>query len=620
MLESPSQKRREISTPTECDGDNSTHVGSGRTYYSQDDGAKLMEILCRVSSATQSKDDISALISELCNALVNQGRLSASLTGKEGSPESIRVKIDTGRQLLSMTNVMRSYFQTRQPFQLTLTHDSNSLSIDANCMQPDELERAFAGAREFFDHSSILSGLYFANDRLKKYFTIPTMGFLIGVVTFLVTNYAARLNEDRARLNEEIRNLVSTLDGERKDLQEKLQARDQVIHNLVPASLDAPIPFSPVNGSKLVGHFVILQWEENGKSASTRARSTQAESLTSDLSFRGDIPPHPNYIVEVLRPDGMEDRFVASNPQSKNTRYPVSLEAPIKPGKYLWRVVPGDIQEKREVLAGNWSGYYRFEIYPSVLERIKETKKVLVGVSYIQDSNFMRRDEFGEAWGFDAELMKAIAHGMKKYPDFEQLGETADYKDYPSIGNVLDQGLRTGEVDLALGSITKASFREERGIKFSKGYVESKLALVSAKPIPAADKAKVPGKTSKVGVVKETINVDAAEALAKKYEFAVVKEPSFQDLVKNLEYGALDFILIDDTLAKPLTPTFSEVKHYDVRELGEPYRKRLGYDKEEYAVAIYDPDLYKMINEIMDTEELRRRIAELKDDKRYFKH
>jgi hypothetical protein len=117
--------------------------------------------------------------------------------------------------------------------------------------------------------------------------------------------------------------------------------------------------------------------------------------------------------VEITRLDG-SGKFItrtvpATNPAQMSSMYPSGFINPIKAGTYFWRVAAGDLEQGHPAPQSSWSGYYRFDFFPSAIERIRQSHRLTVGVTYNQNSDFMRRDEDGTAFGFDAELLRELS-------------------------------------------------------------------------------------------------------------------------------------------------------------------------------------------------------------------
>jgi ABC-type amino acid transport substrate-binding protein len=394
---------------------------------------------------------------------------------------------------------------------------------------------------------------------VNKNLKLTAVAAVGGIAAFVLSNYTANLNA-------EIERLTAANDAQKIQAQEQLRARDEIIHDLLPASLDAPVPVSPQNGSSLVGTSVVLRWQE---------RNNQ---------------PNGDYLLEVVKPDTKGSdllhppTFIATNPKDRSTRYPFDLVETIKPGSYLWRVVPGDKGEHYTTLRGKWSEYYRFSVYGSQRERIKDTGELLVGTNYFQDSDFMRRDKDGNPSGFDYELAKLVAEGLGPELGLE-LGKPPKLNivDYADVETLLTKGVLGGEVDLAIGSITRARYREDRGVRFTSGYFTSHLVLLGRKdgkwPLVHDDR---------VGVAKNTTSEVAAQYLQRSVPFAPIKMPSFQDLVNALDHRELDYIIIDEPLAVPLQAKGFRVITHLAYYLGGFLQKEIGYNREEYAIALRD--------------------------------
>ena len=80
----------------------------------------------------------------------------------------------------------------------------------------------------------------------------------------------------------------------------------------------------------------------------------------------------------------------------------------------------------------------------------------------------------------------------------------------------------------------------------------------------------------------------------------LVKKESFQDLIKAIEYGELDSILIDEPIAMPFINRgdYVVVAHLEPY-LTEYFSNEVGDSKESYAIAVADDDLEAKLNTIL---------------------
>jgi ABC-type amino acid transport substrate-binding protein len=422
---------------------------------------------------------------------------------------------------------------------------------------------------------------------LQENLTLAVVVGIFAIAGYLTDSYVGSLREQNNALDTELRTEKALYVSE-------VGALKQQISEILPASVNFPIPFDPANGASVVGGSVILQWSEKA--------------------------PHPSYLVEVARLDPQNARvwkdsqiFPATDPSNMRTRFPLGSATVISPGTYLWRVAPGSKIGPHQELQGSWSGYYKFTAYGSVMDRIRDTNTLLVGVSYVQNSDFMSRDADGNASGFDADMIRFLTERLSsdKQLNLDGKGNFKDeFVNYPSIDQILFHGIEQGEVDVAIGSITKAKYRERRGIRFTQGYLESRLVLLGN---PGSQGALLTV-DQKVGAVKETSNFEALQYLQKKYHFQPFPADSYQDLLSKLRDHTVDYVIIDEPLAADVIATGSVIVAKDlVPDLGDYLQEKVGYDREEYAIAASDPTLHDKLDHLMKSAEMRKLIYSLKE-------
>ena len=121
--------------------------------------------------------------------------------------------------------------------------------------------------------------------------------------------------------------------------------------------------------------------------------------------------PLQEYYLEIRNmslPGSKIRKYNVINPKGKSMYFPIT--PPVSyPGEYLWCIKPGN----DDSTIGSFHGfvnYSSFSIYPSVIERIKHQKKILVGVSPTLYSGYFNYfDLDGNIKGFDIDLVNWIA-------------------------------------------------------------------------------------------------------------------------------------------------------------------------------------------------------------------
>ena len=99
------------------------------------------------------------------------------------------------------------------------------------------------------------------------------------------------------------------------------------------------------------------------------------------------------------------------------------------------------------------------------------------------------------------------------------------------------------------------------------------------------------------------------------WKFTLLERDSFRDMIADLELGELDFIIVDEPIAKRLVERkILNAAVFSLQPyLSDYYTDVVGYEKEEYALAVADPEIHKWIKSIMAdsaiSEEIEAAIA-----------
>jgi len=428
---------------------------------------------------------------------------------------------------------------------------------------------------------------------LRENLKLAGVAALATISGFLVLNYTNGLKQ-------ELDLFRGVADAERSQSAETIRNRDEKIQNLLNATVNVPVLLSPQNArSRASVPRIVLQWASQ--------------------------PAREHYLVEITRFDGsgktITKTIPATNPLEMSSTYPSGLINTIEVGTYFWRVAAGDLEKGRAAPQGSWSGYYRFDFFPSAIDRIHQNHRLTVGVTYNQNSDFMRRNDDGTAYGFDAELLKKLSDRLSKDSEVNvdsSKWQEPDVIEYSTIDALLRTGIKGGEVDFALSSVTKTLYRESLGIRFTKGYFDSHLVVLARRDVGSRTI-----KDAELGFIEKTTNALAVKELCHLHQCIPVPFKSFQDTVNALEDGTVQFILADEPLSLQLIQReLVRVVMHDVGRDLPDYRSQIGYLKEQYAIATADGDLQQRLTKIIDdlekdgTLENLRKTYHLKEDQR----
>jgi ABC-type amino acid transport substrate-binding protein len=430
---------------------------------------------------------------------------------------------------------------------------------------------------------------------------LSVLGLTVGWYTITQQNAKAALDQQSRDASEQITQHKHLLD----QLQEaRMSARDNAYIRLGLPGRDA----------KVIGNHVDISWDYPGHT------------------------PQTTYVVELITkdqggPSGPEqaqclDRFITAEESSdEQTQVRGTDKCPLN-GKYLWRVAPRRSYDESDLPVGGysaleWSEYGSFEIYPSIQERVLSTNVVQVGTTYTEDDTFSGRDRSGDPRGHDMDLIELLVRGCLKRIENDTLfdagqcdanmqvyrkstkGPKGHYR-YQGQGPLLDinvvpyesvdEGLKAlarREVDVFIGSVTKAKRRERGLIFFSRGYFAFHSGLYvrsSEGGVPAFDHWR--GHKQNVGVISNSTNHWLGTQLTTEggsdNRITLVAFKNFLGLEKAFEDGEIDGAVVDCMLASRLVDAVAMSDLEDTNAwaayLKDP--DNLGYGIEELGIAM----------------------------------
>jgi ABC-type amino acid transport substrate-binding protein len=301
---------------------------------------------------------------------------------------------------------------------------------------------------------------------------------------------------------------------------------------------------------------------------------------------------------------GQPTRFITSDGMNHTSRIPTDLKDTLKPGTYAWRVAPvptgtvvnEDIEKDDLNRLSDWSDYGSFTLFPLLIDRIASTNVIRVGTNLEQDTRFSHREHDGNVTGFDINLIhtlieQCVALDKKTSPPklfFDRAQCNNHITKAVSSGQDLtaptprcspaerqlcvtlvpiqkwgdwQSALKRKEIDLFIGAVTAATFREKSGILFTPGYLHysSRIFGHAADVLTAPDLHSWLRSPRRIGVIESSTNEYLLNQLMKdtglkrqkltehleKYVF-----PSFPAMEHAMDRGELDAILIDETFVE----------------------------------------------------------------------
>jgi ABC-type amino acid transport substrate-binding protein len=328
-----------------------------------------------------------------------------------------------------------------------------------------------------------------------------------------------------------------------------------------------PLVTAPGNHQSLIGPYAKMEWKygttENGQNLSSHKDSILKIQKANIILEKGDpvageaaIEWQDNTSGDGIRQYSSKHSIIeiknAAAPLNRDKAikamvagqaawYPIALSDKLGDGgTFLWRVIEGEMDSSGQLrVEGSWGPYSVFTIYPSVTKRIEVTKKIRIGSynvgqvelegksSNSKDATTEKAREGlscvkpsdGLSDGDTTVLCSVIDQVFKK----DKYG-TIDpvMARYSNIDDRLLRALKTGELDIALGNISSARYRREKGINFVE-YAEPKPVLVT-KDQERRNEDKI-GAEDIICVVRGTVYKHVLEELIKKnqgrYNFAV---------------------------------------------------------------------------------------------------
>jgi hypothetical protein len=437
------------------------------------------------------------------------------------------------------------------------------------------------------------------------------------LVTAICSVIVATYQFEIADLGKQRSESRATYEGTLSEMQNKLEER-------IPERVRSPLPIFPKNEiSRLLDPNkkkidLELEWVDRDRKHRHKylvqvvciakvSNDQRSESPEIKRDTKPSCVPHK---LDTDTPDQMKldgETFLLTQPGVDSVKVPITAT-----GTYAWRVARGDIDNGDIAIFEEWSPYFIFTVFESIESRVEVMNEVLVGV--VEGSVLEQKIDGGRE---ENNLVKIEEHlvdliqskHFKKHLKYieEQKNKQMHYLRYPTY-EALVEGVAKGEVDYAIGEITRAKYREQRGVFFTRGYYDALPIFISK-----SDRVGPPGEGAIVGVITGSINERALILLKKSKRFTIVGESLLQDLQRDLQGGILDFIYTSDEHAKHQLKLNDSNGPYEFVsggtlywELRDFYKDELGYSP-LYAIATANDKLCGDLDKIVEEKVPERR-------------
>lgn len=221
-----------------------------------------------------------------------------------------------------------------------------------------------------------------------------------------------------------------------------------------------------------------------------------------------------------------------------------------------------------------------------------KTLKVVTAAPY---EPYETMDEKGNLQGFDIDLGKAIATTLECELEWENL----DFD-----GALL--AVKSGQADMVMAGVSPTPERKE-SLDFSDIYYqnESKTAntVVTLKEKGYKTIKDLKGKT--VGVQNGTIQQEAVESIADKYDLKVETRKEYADIAQEILNGKIDFMVCEKAMSIKLQGTYDKLDSFLLGEGEGSEGNVIGFKKG----SGYTKQINKAIKELQKNGEMDKLIA-----------
>lgn len=431
----------------------------------------------------------------------------------------------------------------------------------------------------------------FHNTKVKIATLLSVIFFLMGATWFY--SEISRVNNFQSEL-ENVNTKLLQLQNEH-DVLQKEKAELSSTYSALQKTSKIPVLISPVDQRPIVGRHLTFRWK-----------------YSTDPGFQ-------NLILELMKIDGNKTilrRFQI--PEAD--RGHMFFEYPLKSsGHFFWRVGTGELlNDKNETRL--WSRFGSFSLYPSVMDKIKDTNTLVVDTTVKFLSYDHPINSEGISNSYDMEFIHFIGKELTGELKLERnVSIRLKYFKWRDIF----EGVINGDVDIAIANITKSKTREEKyqGILFTDGYRDNNQTFIRKKKkgdnpdmnVLIKDiegiKKLLNGKT--VTAQKETINMEVANLLFDSGKFGLKKVQegysSYADVMHAVHQGKVDYGIIDSVRWNSVAHPELENLNIDLNPFLQKFYETLGTDHEQYAIAasakLCNKSFVNLLNKIIDSDD-----------------
>jgi ABC-type amino acid transport substrate-binding protein len=414
-----------------------------------------------------------------------------------------------------------------------------------------------------------------------------------------------------------------SLEGKLNDQEQHLQEMRQ--------KLRFPVPELPRADDQIIGNHVDLKWES---SVADSGQDYVIEvTMITGKSER--------------MPIGIPCLYPATESLAQRSRFQATPKDPVESGTYIWRIGVGNLHRAsgtgdnrnpqeapcpQDDRIRTWSDYSKFTVYRTQKERLMDTGEVLVGTTF-QLGPFSALGSDGKPAGFEMDLIQAIIQecivrridkdanaaivydntGCKRRIDEDisrfTLGDSkrsegserprtvlCETGDCPLHARIIElrlddnwqTKLRDRNLDLYLGTLTRAKSREKGDVRFTSGYLAYDSELLTNNE--EGDRGLEILKENKtVGVLENSTNQWLADELHKDFPKLSIRQfSSLAALEGAFEQKEIDLVVVDDILQWSKRRKDLVVKGLQKSNAWTRYMRLLGYPAEKFGIAVAD--------------------------------